>query len=195
MFSTQNPKLKIQNPKMYTLDYVHYFKYLVEQNAQLQHTDALGSRVFAVISQEEAVGDFRSGADTEGWLFRLVIPQWALGENGDGGGLYSKDWLGGFIIAKRFSNREGDDMAQLTNIDDCDRLGEQFATRIIRDCEAGHPLFNYSVRSPQQLQFKALPKTVTADNYAGRLFSFRYQNKAKFCPQTGVWNDNGFTPY
>lgn len=179
---------------MYTTDYISYFKYLTEQNTTLRHADTEGGRVFAVISQEQALGDFRTGADTEGWLFRLIVPQWTLGENGNGGGLYTKDWLGGFIIAKRHSAREEGDDVQMNHLDDCDRLGELFAGRIIQDCENGHPLFNYSVRSPMSLQFKAIPKIQIADGYVGRIFSFRYQNQAKLCKNNAAWLDGGLTP-
>ena len=180
---------------MYSSDYTGYFQYLTAQDIDMQNSAAEGSRVFAVISQEQAVGDFRTGADTEGWLFRLVVPQWSLSENGDGGGLYSKDWLGGFIIAKRFSAREEGDITQISYLDDCDRKGELFANRMIQDCENGHPLFHYSIRSPQPLQFRALPKIMTADGYVGRLFSFRYQNAATLCRNTTNWLDGGLTPY
>lgn len=181
---------------MYTKDYISYFKYLTAQHTLFQHADTEGSRVFAVISQEQAAGDFRTGADTEGWLFRLVVPQWVLSENGHGGGFYTKDWLGGFIIAKRFSAREEGDEAQMLCLDDCDQQGEIFAGRIIQDCENGHPLFNFSVRSPIQLQFRALPKMQITDGYIGRLFTFRYQNSAVNCGKnTTSWLDDGLTPF
>lgn len=172
---------------MNTQAYIDYFKDLCGKHATLQHTDTDGARVFAVISQDEAVGDLRTGGDTEGWLFRLVVPQWTLLDTDDG--RTQKEWIGGFIVAKFHSQREDESIEKFDILDQCDDIGEDIANRILRDCESGHPLFAFSVRTARELKFKALPKMNLPQGYIGRLFTFSFQNKAKKRCITTNWLD------
>jgi hypothetical protein len=145
--------------------YIEYFRQLCTDHIALSHADASGQSVFQVISQAQAVGDFRSESDTDGYLFRLIEPQWGLSS-------LSRDMLGGFILAKRFSHREQVDDG--TTLHEIDRIGYQFAWRMVQDSLNGRPFLNYSIRELSDLQFKALPKSMLADGYIGRLFTFRF---------------------
>jgi hypothetical protein len=172
---------------MNTQSYIDYFKDLCGKHATLQHTDTSGGRVFAVIGQDEAVGDLRTGGDTEGWLFRLVVPQWTLDDTDDG--RVHKEWIGGFIIAQFHSSREAESLEKFAILDACDSIGEAFAHRMLRDCENGHPLFNFSIRNAAALKFKALPKMNLPQGYIGRLFTFSFRNVAKKRCITTNWLD------
>jgi hypothetical protein len=172
---------------MNTQSYIDYFKVLCGKHATLRHDDTNGARVFAVVGQDEAVGDLRTGGDTEGWLFRLVVPQWSLVDTDDG--RTQKDWLGGFIIAKFHSQREAESSEKFAILDQCDAIGEDFANRMLRDCENGHPLFHHSIRTARELKFKALPKMNLPQGYIGRLFTFSFQNAAKKACITTNWLD------
>jgi hypothetical protein len=173
---------------MNTQSYIDYFKDLCGKHATLQHNDTSGGRVFAVIGQDEAVGDLRTGGDTEGWIFRLVVPQWGLDDTDDGRA--HKEWLGGFIIARFHSQREEDSADKFLILDQCDAMGEGFANRMLRDCEEGHPLFNYSIRTFRDMRFKALPKMNLPQGYVGRLFTFSFRNEAKKRCITTNWLDS-----
>lgn len=147
--------------------YKAYFQALCRDHTVLNHGDALGEKVFSMVTQSEAVGAFRSECDTDGYLFRLIEPQWSLGNA-------SKEVLAGFLIAKQMQVRTDADPTHV--LDEIDAIGYQFALRMVQDCNDGHPLFSHSIRDLEQLSFKAIPKPVTGDGYLGRLFTFRFQS-------------------
>jgi hypothetical protein len=165
--------------------YKTYFEDLCRDHVALNHGDALGEKVFAMVTQTEAMGAYRSEVDTDGYLFRLIEPQWGLGTP-------SKEVLAGFTIAKRLSMRDG-----LTDVlREMDEIGYQFALRMVEDCNAGHPLFHYSIRELEQLSFKAMPKPVMGDGYLGRLFTFRFQTFLDYSPEktTKCWKSKSKNP-
>ena len=147
--------------------YKQYFRGLCADHVALNHGENLGEKVFSMVTQAEAIGAFRSEADVDGYLFRLIEPQWGLTTP-------SKDVLAGFVIAKRMLLRDSIDPTDV--LQEVDSIGYQFALRMVQDCLDGHPLFHHSIRDLDHLQFKAIPKPVTGDGYLGRLFTFKFQS-------------------
>ena len=176
-------------------DYVAYFKHQAEAHPDLLHSDTAGQRVFAVIDQAAASGDFRAGAKDKGFILRLVEP--VGGAEGDAQPLVSV--LGGFIIARVHSQRVLGDTDQTSAMDDSWRVGMDIAAKVLNDSQNGHPLWNYSVNTPAMLSLNWQPRLNAGDvAYAGWLFTFRWKLPMAVCvgvPGAPDWTDGGLTPY
>jgi hypothetical protein len=175
-------------------DYVNYFRWQCAHHPDLLHAAVLGSRIFAVIDQEAARGDFRSGAKEKGFIFRLIEP--SGGQAGDADPVARI--LGGFIIARYHSPRKIGDEDQSAAMDDAWRVGTDIMAKIANDSRNGHPLWYHSANHLAQLDTTFQPRLAVGDtNYVGWLFTFRWQVPVTLCLGAAgqpAWTDGGETP-
>lgn len=171
--------------------YIDYFKYQCENHALLLHDDAVGDRVFEVISVEEALGDFRTAGKEKGYAFRLLEPIYFIGDNGNAP--IRKTAQCGFIIAKYHGVRTGSADAYMTAMDDAESVSNDFVSKMIADSQNGHPLFFYSLDSRQNIN--VTPTTRRADGtYSGWIITFQISINFDDCPSAN-WLDDGLTPF
>lgn len=174
--------------------YVDYFRWQAVNHPELRHEDVVGKKVFAVISQEAAKGDFRTGAKEKDFIMRLIIPS----GSGDGDADPNSKILGGFIIAKYYSPRVDGDDSQIKAMDDAWRVGTHILTKMVNDSRNGHSFFYYSANTLASLEPAFQPKLDTGDvSYAGWMFTFRFRNPFELCLAADGqpdWDDGGETP-
>lgn len=176
-------------------NYVAYFKHQAQTHPDLLHLDTNGNKIFAVIDQQAAVGDFRSGAKEKGFILRLIEP--GGGAEGDANPLVTP--LGGFIIARYHAPRLTGDADQTAAMDAAWRVGMDIIVKMLADSQNGHPLFKYSINTPAMLNLQWQPRLFVGDTaYAGWLFTFKWKLSLNTCigaPSGTVWTDGGLTPY
>lgn len=158
--------------------YRKYFERLCAVHPELLHVDENGKKVFEMIGIEEAYGDFRVNVVEKGYIFRLITYTWSL----IGHDFPRRKPIGGFIIAKYNSSRQGGTPAFFKAMEDSERLCVLFAAKILADSANGHPLFSYSVNIVDELGFNASPLLKTGDgSYSGWLCTFHYSNEFQVC--------------
>ena len=181
---------------MIALDtYINYFKHQAENHPLLAHSDSLGSRVFATITTEEALGDFRSGARSKGYIMRLLEYSYQVTDAGNHE--VTKRHEGGFIIAHYHSSRDGGDTQYLEAVAKAERVVDDMIEKMIADSKAGHPLFYYSLDSRQD--FIVTPARFIGDaSYSGYLCLFSFNSFFRNCitaEDAPAWGDDGATPF
>lgn len=172
-------------------DYVNYFKNLTETHPLTLHKDVVGSKIFRLISAEEAVGDFRSGIKEKSYLVRLLMP--SLASKGvDNFGRF--EWLCGFLVAKYTPMRQTDaDDSMIDALDETQAVASDFLAQIIEDSINGHHLFAYSANSPEAIHATMQPRIFQGDTqYSGWLVTFRLSIPFTRCvPDEGYWTSQG----
>lgn len=158
--------------------YRKYFEHLCSVHPDLLHLDEAGKKVFQLISIQEALGDFRVNVVEKGYIFRLITPTWKL----EGHDQTIKNVLGGFIIAKYNSSREGGTPDFFSAMDDSETLCNEFSAKILLDSQKGHPLFYYSVNTLEGLNLSCSPLLKIGDgSYSGWLCIFEFSNYVNVC--------------
>lgn len=176
-------------------DYIDYFKHQAETHPDLLHDDASGQRVFALVTVEQAMGDFRTGAQTKATIVRLLEYSYVVDDQGKSQN--AKAMQGGFIVASYYSARSGGDAAYIAAMAKSERIADEIIEKMITDSQAGHPLFDYSLDSRQQIQVNPIRNTGDA-TYVGFIVLFAYENFFRVCTthdDAPAWTDGGQTPY
>jgi hypothetical protein len=174
--------------------YVSYFRWQAMKHPDLLHSPDVGDRIFEVISIEEAMGDFRSSVTEKGFLMRLIVPTYSLGDSYSANGL--KKAQGGFIISKYHSNRAADNAGFIAACTDSERVGFEIIEKMVGDSKNGHPLFNHSINTLDHLNLDVQPKHDEAEGgYYGWLFMFEFSSFFRNCPDATAWIDGGQTPF
>ena len=175
-------------------EYIKYFEWQATKHPQLAHSPTLGNRVFAVIDQEAARGDFRSGAKEKGFIMRLIEPSAA----GAGTGDPTVRFLGGFIIAKHYAPRSGGDADRGTAKGAALKVGMDIVAKITNDSNNGHSFWYWSANTVEALDLNIQPRDFVGDvSYGGWMFTFRFSNPLRLClaaPGQPAWLDGGVTP-
>ena len=175
--------------------YRKYFEHQCVNHPDLAHASTAGSRVFEMVSVEEALGDFRSGAKEKGFIFRLLQYTYTVGD--DGVHEVKKAMQGGFVIARYFSGRILGTADYYEAMEDAERVIDEMIEKMLADSRAGHPLWYYSLDARQDIIVQ--PVTVLGDaSYTGWLCTFRWSNFFRNClsdPAAPVWLDEGATPF
>lgn len=173
--------------------YRAYWLHQAENHPELQHTEE--SKVFEMISIEEAFGDFRMGAKEKSFILRPIFYTYRVGINTqDGQSL--KQAQGGYIIAHYYDPRGGGSQAMLDALDKAERVNDQLMEKIIADSRAGHPLWNRSLDSNQN--FNSQPVLLTSGLcYVGYRTVFNFHNAIPLCypAEQAEWDDDGLTPH
>ena len=172
--------------------YRAYLKHQAIHHPALQHSDAEGQRVFAMMQVEEALGDLRTAAKEKDYLMRGFHYTYHVQDDGQG----RKHIQGGFLIARYYSASEGGTAALLAALDDAETVMDELIEKIISDSRAGHPLFSHSLDSGQQIQVR--PRPMVGDSYAGWMCFIDFYNWFRVCledPAAPAWLDGGQTPH
>jgi hypothetical protein len=165
---------------MIFLRHYNYFKYLCTIHPDLLHEDVEGKSVFALATLEEALGNTRSINVEKGILFSLLEPTMRLTDNE--GEQPRQTIEAGFIIAKCCNTRSVGSQDYLNAIDVCERIALDYATKIVADSQAGHPLFSYSINTLEELKWTAsLVNNIGDGSYAGLLCLFEYNTSFNNC--------------
>ena len=175
--------------------YNAYFEHQAINHPDLLHDPASGQRAFAIISLEEALGDFRSGAKAKGPIMRLI--EYSYTASDFGAHEVRKRIEGGFIIAHYHSARAGGSDGYLDAMVASERIVDEIVEKMIGDSKAGHPLFYYSLSSRQD--FTVNPTRFIGDAcYSGYICLFSFSNYFRACPDgegAPAWLDGGVTPH
>jgi hypothetical protein len=175
--------------------YVNYFKHQAESHPALRHNDAIGQRVFAVISVDEALGDFRAGLKPKSYLMRLLEYSYRVSDSGNHEVVKMHE--GGFLVAHYHSAREGGSAAYFEAMSKSEKVLDEIIEKMIADSRAGHPLFYYSLDSKQD--FKVSPHGYVGDStYAAWVCTFTFKRYWPNCitrPDAPAWLDDGETPF
>lgn len=173
--------------------YEKYFLHQAINHPDLGHTD--DSKVFEVITVDDAFGDFRDRVKEKGFIFRLINYTYRISDK------HSADAMkiveGAFFIAKYHSERSGGAAAQKLAMTESERIVDEIIEKMIADSNAGHPLFYYSLNTAQNIN--VTPKINTGDGgYSGWICSFSFANHWRNClshPDAPAWTDGGATPH
>lgn len=172
--------------------YRAYLQHQAASHPDLQHDDAEGSRVFAMMNIEEAVSDLRSSAQTKTYIMRGLYYTYNVTDNGEG----RREVQGGFMIAKQYSSREQGSNAFFTAMDDSERIVNEMIEKIVSDSRVGHPLFFHSLDADQN--FVVRPRPLVGDGYAGWFCNFTFVTSFTVCIEADdapAWSDGGQTPF
>lgn len=180
---------------MYFSDlYIAYFKHQAVNHPDLLHDDAVGSRVFEVITVEEALGDFRTAVAEKNYIMRLMHYTYNVGDRGLNE--VRKYIQGGFIIAHYHSDKAGT-VTQLEAMALAEKVVDEIIEKMIADSKAGHPLLYHSLDSKQDITVS--PVMYVGDNsYSGWMCLFNIYNWWRDCithEDAPAWLDDGVTPF
>lgn len=174
--------------------YRKYFLHQCEHHPDLNHSEENGNRVFEVIDIEDALGDFRTGAKEKSYIFRLINYTYSVGDDAEHE--VKKTFTGGFLIAKYFDIKNTGKAALYSAMNDSEKVMDEFIEKMISDSQNGHPLFNYSFDSRQQINIQ--PALQVNPSYAGWLITFSWSDHFRICltdPSAPIWVDGGQTPF
>ena len=172
--------------------YYDYFRHQAETHVDLLHQETSGQRVFEVIDIDEALGDFRSGIQHQGYMFRLINYTYVVSQRTHQA---TREIQGGFLVAKYYNSGKEGKAAYLTAMAATQRVLDDVIAKMITDSRAGHPLFDNYFDSEQDLNIQ--PVNYAGDGtYCGWMCIFRTEQFFDNCftPNAARWSDGGVTP-
>jgi len=170
-----------------------YFLHNCESHVDLAHDMSSGNRVFQLVSVEQALGDFRSGAQHQGYLVRLIEYTYGITQLEHEA---TKEIQFGFIVAKYFREDADGSSAYVAAMSSAERVMDDFLAKMVADSRNGHPLFDHYFDSRQDVNVQ--PVLHTGDgNYCGWMAIVRTPQYFEHCytPAPDRWTDGGLTPY
>jgi len=168
--------------------YRTYFKHQAETHPSLLHTDS--NRVFAVVRSDREYGDLRSKVKEKDFVFRLLEYTYQRNDDQVPG---RKRIRGGFLIAKFYSQREGDDDTYFTAIEAAEEVMDDMIDKMFQDSRNGHPLFAYDFDATNELI--VTPVHYTGDgSYTGWEVLFTLRPGWPDRCGSVEWTDDGLTP-
>lgn len=144
---------------------------------------------------EEALGDFRAGATTKGYIFRLIDYTYSIANEGNG--QVRKTFQGGFVVAHYYSNRNDGSADYHAAKRKAEQVTDEIIEKMIADSINGHPLFNHSFDSRQQINVTPY-SAVSGTSYTGYLATFEWTGNFRDCVTSDdapAWIDGGQTPF
>ena len=174
-------------------DLFDYFETGCAAHNDLQHQITAGHRVFALTSVEQALGDFRAGAQHQGYIVRLVEYTYDVTQTTHEA---VKTLQFGLLVAKYSNINAGGATAYLAALSDAERVMDDFINRMVADSRAGHPLFDSYFDNQQQINVQPLERTGDA-SYCGWMAIIRLPQYFNNCfnPDPARWSDGGLTPF
>ena len=161
-----------------------YRKYLEHQavnHPALLHTE--GSKVFEMIGIQDALGDFRSVGQEKGFIMRGIWYTYGFGFAHES----VKRMMGGFIIAKHYSNRVGGKKSLFEAMRDSEKVADEIIAKMVKDSKNGHPLFYHSFNHPSRANVQ--PKFNAGEvGYSGYLVTFEISSHWNECAVLDVEN-------
>jgi len=150
--------------------------------------------VFAIIDIETALGDFRSGAKRQDFIFRLINYTYVVTQDSHEA---TKEIQGGFLVAKYCNVNADGPQSYEDAIDAAEVVMDDMIKKMIADSHNGHPLFDHYFDASQDITIQ--PVNYTGDGtYVGWMCIFRTKQYFGNCLETTSitrWDDNGVTPY
>jgi len=185
--------LKMNN---YLSDFVAYFRYLCEQHPLLNHSEAVGSRIFEVVAYEDAFSDFRTAAMEKAFFVRFVLPTMRF-ERKDNNA--RKVYQAGLMVGRFYSRREDAKEEIVEAWAAAEQVADDFMARIIADSNNGYPLFSAAVSTVDRLNVNGDFLDIQGDgSYAAVLYLFDIAAFRCLDP-TGddfaAWMDGGLTDF
>ena len=179
---------------MKTIDtYYDYFRHQAANHVDLQHEETRGNKVFEIIEVDDAIGDFRSGAQHQGFIFRLINYTYRVSFVTHEA---TKTMQGGFLIAKYYNTDKSGKQAYNDAMVAAEKVVDDIIAKMIVDSENSHPLFNNSFDIDQDISIQ--PVNQKGDgNYCGWICIFTIDQFFDNCfdPQPSRWDDGGLTPF
>jgi hypothetical protein len=169
--------------------YRTYFKHQAQNHPLLLHTSS--NRVFAVVRSDAAYGDLRSKVKEKDFVFRLLEYTYQRDDNESPA---RKRIRGGFMVAKFYSQRNGDDDTYFSAIEAAEAVMDDLIDKMISDSENGHPLFGYDFELSNELTITPV-HNVGDGSYAGWEVLFTLRPGWPERCGTVAWLDNGTTPF
>lgn len=170
--------------------YRAYFIHQCENHPSLVHEDVIGSRVFEMVSVEEALGDFRTAGKEKGFVFRLIEYTYQVGDND--AHQIRKQIQGGFIVAKYHGVRSEGKAAYFLAMEDSEKVVDEIIAKMITDSQDGHPLFFHSLDSRQEISVSPTLRRPDG-SYSGWICLFSFSPHFPECVED-TWLDGGLTP-
>lgn len=168
--------------------YYQYFEHQAVHHPLLQHREE--APIFGVIDIEAAFGDFRSSVKEKEFFMRLIQYTYRVGD--EGGHEVQKYLQGGFIIGKYYSEKKGGVVAKQAAREASEAVVDQLIVKMLADSKAGHPLFNYSLNSRQNISVQPFEGKTS---YVGWLCTFSFSVYLPVCEDNTAWTDGGLTPF
>jgi hypothetical protein len=184
-------------------EYIQYFQYLAQHNAQIADVPTMGRRTFDVLPQEALNEEkFRSEfSATTPFYFAVVSPSISEMEDvtdRDG----RADVFGGFLILKKHSPRQEKPNEWRVCQTETFELSKNILRRMVRDSRNKHPLFSRSIDAFINLRPSWIPKygMGQGETYSGYLVTFHFETFISMLltpvsPESANWTDSGVTPY
>ncbi len=177
----------------YVIDFVGYFEYLCTQHPALLHNNAVaGAQVFAVRPLEQAFSDFRSANSERGYAVRLVLPTFSMSGNSQP----LKDYQVGLLVIRKYSLREGNELAAITAASEAEAVFDSMIARVVNDAAEGLALFSGFNSTLDELQINGDYFFHEGDgSWAGVFATLQLKAPRLHHACNGVaWTDGGVTP-
>lgn len=163
--------------------YVCYFRHQAENHPALQHADAQGSEVFAVMDIEESFAEFRVGVKPKDYIFRLFNYTYEIIK--DETGQYKKMLEGGFLVAKHVGQRDAAPSAVIAARASAEKVVDDIIQNMLADSENGHIMLPYALESGGNIS--VTPTGLVGDGtYIGYRCIFQFENFFSNCPEDNV---------
>jgi len=170
--------------------YRKYFEYQAIKNPELLHTE--DSKVFEMVSFDEAMGDFRTAVKGKASIIRLMNYTYRFYFSDQ----LNKIMVGGYFIGSYHSNRKGGSESFNAAMEKSEKINDMILKRMAVDSSAGHPLFHYSLNTLENVNSQ--PKVYAGDvGYSGYITTFPISALWDSCPDTPTdagYGDGGKTP-
>ncbi len=181
--------LRIESHHLRSMDfnmYRNYFKHQAETHPALLHTSS--NRVFAVVRSDAAYGDLRSKVKEKDFVFRLLEYTYQYDDVPA-----RKRIRGGFMVAKFYSQREGDDAAYFAAIEAAEEVVDDLVDKLFADSANGHPLFGQDFSLTNELVVTPVHNGGDG-SYTG--FEVLFTLRPGWPERCGsvAWTDGGLTP-
>lgn len=175
--------------------YINYFRHQAENHPYILHEDTEGRRAFESINIEEAMlSGLRSGLAPGQTVLKVL--QYTYNIHRPGTDMLKKV-RGGFMVAQYFSPRNSTPAKFIEALTTAERITDELIEKMLADSQNGHPLFNYSLDSDQDIQVTTAPMKPEG-NYIAKICTFYFERFWRNCithPDAPAWLDGGLTPF
>lgn len=172
--------------------YYDYWKHQAESHVLLQHSDTDGSRVFEVVTIDDALGDFRTGVKKQDFIFRLIKYYFTVHQNEH---QVTKEINGGFIVAKWHNKNRDGKAARFAAEVAAEEVMNEMIEKMIADSKNSHPLFDHHLDAAENIRVQAV-EDAGDGSYVGWMCIYTADQFFSNCtdPDPARWSDGGLTP-
>lgn len=175
--------------------YINYFRHQAENHPDILHQDVEGLRTFDAISIEEAmITGLRSGVKPGQTVLKAINYTYNILRPGTD---MLKRIRAGFMVACYYSPRNSTQTQFIEALTTAERITDELIEKMLADSENGHPLFNYSLDSDQDIHVSTMPMKPEG-NYIAKICMVSFDQFWRNCithPDAPAWLDGGLTPF